>query len=432
VKPDAPPPPPPKGLAGGVFLMREPKTVGADVAVDARGGIHVAFAGYVGYGTLSPGYYFYCDGTAACADPARWQGVMFGSTKEEYIVKAELALTPAGGPRMLLYNDYNGRTYSYAACDADCTNPARWSVADVAEVQWDTDLDTFEYSYHSFALDPQGRPRFIYEDHYGSIHNGLYYVYCDAGCADAANWHELNISAGPDYDGDRVQTPAMKFTAAGQPRIITQLYSQDESLPEGIYYITCDANCEQKESWQRTRLFDRGNGHASWTLALDAQDRPRVAFYQAEMPSGGNRLFYAWCNTGCTSAASWSKAPIGLPQNVGQDPAIALDRQGRPRIAYTRPSLEGIGYLWCDSQCESGAAQWQSRLAEPMATLNKDYPVPPPFDCSLATWSGIRPQLALDPAGNPRIGYEGERIFGGSCSAKVGYRSARFAFFPQP
>jgi hypothetical protein len=431
--PTQPPPPPPPAVAGGVFLAEDPKTAGADIAVDARGGMHAAFAGYVGYGTVSPGYYFFCDGSAACADPAAWKGVMFGSSKEDYIVKAEIALTAAGQPRLLLYNDYNGRIYSYAACDADCTNPARWTVTDITRVQWDTDLDTFEYSYHSFALDPHGRPRFVYQDHYGSIHNGVFYVFCDTNCSDAANWYEENISAGPEYDGDRVQTPALAFTSQGQPRIITQLYSADESLPEGVYYITCDTGCDLKANWRRMRLFDRGNGHASWTLALDAQDRPRVAFYQAEMPGGaGNRLFYAWCNAGCTSAASWSNAPVGLAQGDGQDPALALDAQGRPRIAYTRPSLEGIGYRWCDSQCESAGAQWKGRAVEPISKLNSDYPIPPPFDCSLATWSGLKPALALDRAGNPRFAYEGEHIHGGTCTAGVDWRSARFAFFPQP
>ncbi len=431
--PTPPMPTPEPPIDTGTFLTRDPQTVSADVAVDAAGGIHVAYAGYVGYGSLSPGYYGYCAGGADCADPANWKLVTFGAG-EDYIVKAELVLTAAGQPRLLLYNEENGRTYTYAACDTGCTDPNNWSTADVAEVQWHVDLDTFEYSYHTFALDPQGRPRFIYEDHYGSIHNGLYYVTCDAECTDARNWSEWNISLGPDYDGDRVQSPDLKFTAQGQPRILAQLYTVDENYPEGVYYITCDTDCDQRESWQHTRILDRGNGHASWTLALDANDRPRVAFYQAELEAGnGNMLSYAWCDTGCDTTDGWAHSPIGLAQGDGQDPAIVLDEQGRPRIAYTRDTLGGIGYLWCDSQCESGAAQWQNTLVEPIDALDEEYPIPPPFDCTLATWSGIRPALALDPNGNPRIGYEGEHLHGGAgCTAKIDYRSVRFAFFAQP
>lgn len=427
------PAPQPQPVAGGLFLTRDPQTSGADIAVDAQGGMHVSYAAYVGYGSPSPGYYFYCGTPATCDDPKSWVGVAFGSTKEDYIVKVEIALTTAGQPRLLLYNDYNGRILVYAACDQACTNPANWSVTDLTRVQFDTDTDTFHYSYHAFEVDAQGRPRFLYQDHYGSIHNGIFYAYCDADCTDNNNWYETNISAGPDYDGDVMQTPDLKFTRDGRPRVLVQLYSNEPSLKAGLYYLTCEASCEDKDNWERTRLFDRGNGNASWTLALDGQDRPRVAFYQGEMPGGaGFRLNYAWCNSGCTSAASWGIRLVGLPQYEGEDPAIALDAQGRPRIAYTKPALAGIGYLWCNSQCETGAAQWQTRLIEPMSDPNAEYPLPPPFDCSLATWSGARPQLALDAAGNPRVAYDAERIYGGSCSAKVGWRSARVAFLPQP
>jgi hypothetical protein len=426
------PPPPPPARVGGLFLTRDIKNSSADIAVDPAGGLHVAYAGYVGYGTLSPGYYGYCPATADCAKRASWSIVAFGAG-QDYIVKVEIELTKAGQPRLLLYNESNGRLYTYAACDAGCTSRGNWSTADVTRVQSHVDLDTFDYSYHTFELDPQGRPRFIYEDHYGSIHNGLYYVYCDATCTNSDNWFEQNISAGPDYDGDRVQTPDLKFTQQGQPRILTQLYSVDENYPAGLYYISCDQSCDQAGSWERTRLADRGNGHASWTLALDAQDRPRAAFYQAELPSGGNRLNYMWCDAGCTSAASWTMAPVGLDQGNGQSPAIALDGQGRPRIAFAIKEDQGIGYLWCDSQC-GAAAQWHGRLAESLETLNQDFPRPAPINCDVSTWLGARPQLALDAAGNPRIGYDGEFLVGNNfmCKPTIEFRAARFVFFAKP
>jgi hypothetical protein len=432
-KAPAPPPPPPPARVGGLFLTREIKTSSADIAVDPAGGLHVAYAGYVGYGTLSPGYYGYCAPSADCTKPASWSLVTFGAG-QDYIVKVEIELTKAGQPRLLLYNESNGRLYTYAACNAGCTNRANWTTTDLTRVQSYVDLDTFDYSYHTFALDPQGRPRFIYEDHYGSIHNGLYYVFCDAGCASADNWFEQNISAGPDYDGDRVQTPDLKFTRQGQPRILTQLYSQNQDYPEGLYYITCDQNCGQADGWQRTRLDDRGNGHAAWTLALDANDNPRAAFYQGELAiGGGQRLNYLWCDGGCSSAANWGKTPIGLDQGNGQSPALALDGQGRPRIAFAIKEDQGIGYLWCNAQCSS-AAQWHGRPAESLDTLYQDFPRPAPTYCDVTTWLGARPQLALDTAGNPRIGYDGEYLVGNNfmCKATIEYRSARFVFFAQP
>jgi hypothetical protein len=425
--------PPPAPTPSGLFLTRDIKTASADIAVDSAGGVHAVYTGYVGYGTLSPGYYAYCPANAACADTASWTILTFGSGKD-YFIKAEIQLTSSGQPRLLLYNEYNNRVYTYAACDINCTQAANWSTADVAAVQSHIDMDSFEYSYHTFALDPQGRPRFIYEDHYGSIHNGLYYRYCDADCINADNWEELNISAGPDYDGDRVQTPDLKFTAQGQPRIITQLYSQDEQYPAGVYYITCDQDCTDLANWQRTRLFDRGNGHASWTLALNEHDQPRVAFYQGETDDGnGNQLRYAWCDTDCTTVANWNTALVGLSQGNGQSPALVLDNQGRPRIAFAIKEDQGIGYLWCNSQCDM-AAQWHGQVAEPLDALNEDFPRPAPFGCDVTTWLGARPQIALDPHGNPRIGYDGEYLIGNSflCKPTIEYRSARFTFFAQP
>jgi hypothetical protein len=73
-------------------------------------------------------------------------------------------------------------------------------------------------------------------------------------------------------------------------------------------------------------------------------------------------------------------------------------------------------------------------VAEPLDALNDDFPRPAPIDCDVTTWLGARPQLALDPAGNPRIGYDGEYLIGNNslCKATVEYRSTRFTFFAQP
>jgi hypothetical protein len=426
------PTPPPTQQDSGLFLRTDPKTASADVAVDAAGGRHAVYTGYVGYGTLSPAYYAYCAAGAVCTDPANWATVSFGSGTD-YFVKAEIRLTAAGHPRLLLYNEYGNRTYMYAACDANCTSPTSWKTLNVLQVQNNIDMDSFDYSYHTFALDPQGRPRFIYEDHYGSIHNGLYYVSCDAGCTDAANWSETNISAGPDYDGDRVQTPDLEFTSAGQPRMITQLYSRDENYPSGVYYITCDQNCEQAANWQRTRLLDRGNGKASWTLALDANDNPRVAIYQGELDAGGKQLSYVTCDADCTDATHWTQTVIDIGAEVGQSPDIALDPQGRPRIAIGIKEDQGIGYLWCNSQCDV-SANWQAQNAEPLDALAADFAPPVPFTCDVSTWLGARPQLALGPNGDPFIGYDGEFLVGNnfSCQSTISHRSARFTFFAQP
>ncbi|MEZ4581162.1 MAG: hypothetical protein R3A10_05855 [Caldilineaceae bacterium] len=42
----------------------------------------------------------------------------------------------------------------------------------------------------------------------------------------------------------------------------------------------------------------------------------------------------------------------------GQEPDLALDGAGRPRIAYADYDVGGLGYAWCDGDCTT-AAGWQ-------------------------------------------------------------------------
>jgi hypothetical protein len=46
--------------------------------------------------------------------------------------------------------------------------------------------------------------------------------------------------------------------------------------------------------------------------------------------------------------------------------------------------------------------------------------------------TGVRPSLALDPAGHPRIAYDADHHQGGACGAFSDTRLTRFAHFNQP
>jgi hypothetical protein len=151
-------------------------------------------------------------------------------------------------------------------------------------------------------------------------------------------------------------------------------------------------------------------------------------------PGPGNYLYYLWCNTGCTDSANWAGYSIGV-QGQAEDPDLALDTLNRPRIAFRSNSPEdGLGYFWCDTSCESTtSAVWQGGLVEPSSDLDVDWPILPPVGCSSSYWyGGYRPSLALDTAGNPRIGYVGQHLHGGDCTVAEDYRAVRFAFFNHP
>lgn len=137
---------------------------------------------------------------------------------------------------------------------------------------------------------------------------------------------------------------------------------------------------------------------------------PAVAFHQGALDQGGgNHLYYLWCNATCTAEESWAAAPVGLGENDGRDVALALDGQCRPQIAYRDRTKYGLGFAWCNTNCESPTAQWVSMVAESADEINRDLPAGTFGNCPEAYWfGGFVPSLALDAAGNPRIAYEAD------------------------
>ena len=56
-------------------------------------------------------------------------------------------------------------------------------------------------------------------------------------------------------------------------------------------------------------------------------------------------------------------------QGQAEDPDLALDALNRPRIAFRNIlSPDGLGYAWCDTSCESTGGIWQGGLVEPSST----------------------------------------------------------------
>jgi hypothetical protein len=433
---------------GGVFATRDVQTTSAAAAVDANGGMHFAYVGYAPMEQHPPAYYAYCAPTSSCIDPASWRSVTIGQDVEE----VQLALTPAGQPRLLyrsLAADSSVRTYSYAACDTGCTAQSQWRATAVATTS-DVDALDWDLPQRSFALDHLGRPRFVYfTGGLGDPRKGAFYAYCDTDCTanpeSDPHWFETHISLSDDYGYEIVRYSALTFTQHNQPRLLAMVFA-DEGQQSGIFYLACDQACGDANSWQRVYLIERGWGpSASWDLELDSNDRPRLAIYQEGLEDGGgDQLIYGWCNADCLNAASWESALVGLPQHDGEDPDLELDTQGRPRIAYHSTIAATLNYLWCNNACESNQGQWTTTLVEPNETLDASFAPPVPPACDQAGWlSGYRPALALDAQGNPRIATDALRSLRCAYSDPsdpskppqtriVTYRYTRFVFLPQP
>ena len=417
--------PTPPGPEGALFLNRTIKTDSASAAVDAAGGFHLA---YVKSGALVDGiqaYYSYCPATVDCTIASNWVTVILSDRVEE----VQLALTKGGHPRLLLRGpnpDVNTYFYKYAACDINCTTIAGWTIADVVPTFTEPPYwGTFYSLRHYFALDNLDRPRFLYAAGWEA-----FYVYCDSACTSAANWWKYPINK--DIFGSDL--PTLTFTSLGQPRI-TATISDSTTGDSYLNYITCDALCDNLANWTNTRLMDRGGGiYISFVLRLTSNDQPRLVFNQGSMyPGPSNYLWYLWCNTGCTNGANWAGSSVGAPGQT-EDADLALDVLNRPRIAFKDNSPNGLGYVWCDTNCESNTAIWQGGLVEPSTDLDVEWPLPP-LDCTDSYWyGGYRPSLALDLAGNPRIGYVAQHLvqYGSSCTVHEDYRAVRFIFFNQP
>ena len=437
-----PTPEPGQNNQGGVFVTRDVQTNSASAAVDAQGGMHTAYAGYSSANRSA--FYAFCAGT--CTDPAQWKSVALANNVDA----VQLALTPQGQPRMLLTIDRAleesqfGALFKYAACDTNCASAASWSIVTVAQTD-DTDPYRFEQPRHYFALDPQGRPRFVYRSQYVFRNLGTFYVACDSNCTDPSaveqNWVQTNISQSNEYEVDLFSMPALAFTKAGQPRILADVIAV--AGENGIYYLACDANCAESASWQHVKLFERGQGpDAAWDLALDSSDHPRIAMYQEALPDGGDWLLYAWCNTDCLGNG-WAGTTIGLEQGDGLTPDLALDAQGHPRIAYHPLGVAGLSYLWCNSACESNNGQWITKVIDPNETVDAAFPLPVPPACDQAGWStGFRPSLVLDAQGSPRIAADALREMRCAYTDPSDpahpktrietYHYSRFVFLPQP
>src|SRR5262249_12165916 len=160
------------GSAGAVWLPyytadnRLLPTYGASVAVDATGGLHVAYAVYTG--SEHRATYAYC--AASCADKARWTYLHLGQQVQD----VRLPAGGAGRPRMLLFGQpmiedpgdpwWQDRSrYQYAECNAACTSAASWTITTISlPVE---PIAQREYANNRyFALNPQGQPAFIYKD----------------------------------------------------------------------------------------------------------------------------------------------------------------------------------------------------------------------------------------------------------------------------
>lgn len=443
----------PPAAADGFFIISTPDTElptsHPTVAVDPSGGVHVAFTPQSSSqgSTARPAYYAYCP--SHCTSAAAFTLLHLG----DGVDYASLALDLQGRPRLLLRKPLQSIfLFQYWLCDGDCLNPDRWQSGDVGytharPVGW------VEAFIHSFALDHLGRPRFIYYDNgadFEDPHWGAFYAFCDGDCTQAANWYETRL-----LDDRHASDFDLAFGPNGQPRLVYATYDGEALVQQAAYAEceqNCDSAANWSGIVLVDTTSASVTCWATFALAVDSEGKPRLVLYTGTGLGGSlapNSLYYLACNAvQCAQAQAWSALRLDLPSTQGEEGvSLALDSQDRPRMAYHAPLGAGFGlhYAWCNANCDVATGGWQAQEMEASEEVNAELPIPPWSGCSfpqcnppippctLSTWdSGVRPELMPDGEGNPRIAYDANHEQGGGCGAFTDTKLTRFVQFNQP
>jgi len=360
--------------------------------VDGSGGVHITFYDYDYI------YYAYC--AANCGNPANWLELpLFTVGEFDSLDEPTLGVDASGRPRLMWYAAYSwgDDSYYYAECNANCTaSSANWTSTLVVQV------NSYGFPHHTryAALDNQDRPHLVYpQTNYPDY--GLNYLTCEVGCTTASNWYTTTVVT-PGLEPDTMQ---LVFDPNGRPRVLGY-----ESENDGLFYAECNSNCSTAANWGSVRLFTPiyGWGDNGFALQVDAQGRPRLAYYASD--SANNVLYYAWSNASPLTAGGWFSYTLDYSSWDDLMLDLALDSQGRPSVAYATAIIEntpdGLAYLTCTAACETASPTWQMQFIETTDELAASYQIPTTPGCVSSAWmiNGY-PSLALDGADSPSVSY---------------------------
>ena len=394
----------------GFFALTDWLSYNAATAVDAQGGIHLAFYLSDERHQDDPrgqaAFYVYCPGpVSACANPSNWSSlVQFDSQVNE----VQIVVTADGKPRLLVRrNGSRAHEYNYYACDNECTNAQNWSGLYVREAAG-VDLFSAYAPQHSFALDSQGRPRFVYSSGWGiGRPTAIYYAWCDAAdCTAPDSWQDTPIYGPIEFKTVTSDYASLVFDG-DKPRVVTRLNLS--GLPVSVNYHACDAQCGDPANWGLHELsYPDDQMWVNWDLELDAAGHPRVALYEPaniDIHVTG-RLFYGWCDAAdCTADGSWQL--IAVASGEGKNVDLAIDGQGRTHLVYDAGQRGILAEVWCDSNC-TVAESWGRRILETSEALQQEFAPASPFSCDqeVRAWLDAVPSVRFGPQGEIVVAYD--------------------------
>lgn len=380
----------------------EPDNTAAPVVeVDAQGGVHAVYPAYAG----GDAYYAYC--ARGCASAEDVEVVHFET--EGSVANAMLALDAQGRPRILLSTFQ--KVY-FGACDQGCTERGSWKYGEILDHKGDRQV-----SGQAFALDPQGRPRFVMHTYLALFGIGqkppaTFLAQCDAACEAPQSWRIDQIQ-------DQIwQSSSLRFDDNGGAHLATVAVTLGQGGPTSKLsaYLKCDSGCTSAADWHGigfVETFEQLTAAApiapAVSLALTKQGAPRVLVL-GKTPENTPNIVYLECDQNCAED-NWRGSTITSHADIGPGIDLALDAQDRPRFVYTLNY--NIGLAYCDdADCTHEEALWDGTKVELSGEMDPD-DIFLWDNCTVGAWFLHSPSLALTKEGAPRVGYQARDISGG-------------------
>jgi hypothetical protein len=381
-------------------------TFAPTVETDAQGNIHMVYPAYIPDGA----FYAYCP--ADCTAPEQLSVVRFPTPEDGTAGNAMLALDANGLPQVLIAT---GTTVYYATCSGDCRQESSWTLSKILDHAGEREL-----TGEAFALDPQGRPRFIIHAYramfgIGAPEPGTWYMVCDNDCHNPANWSEHLIS--PQI----WQENTLRFSADGVAHLAT--IATVDGMGDLAGYAECVTDCydeADENSWPVVGMYysfsDRFVEEIDPAISMDltSAGKPRIAVLAKDQNTEARFIAYAACDNNCVQedGSTWRYNSLLDGDVIGDGLDLALDANDNPRFVYTADY--NILLVYCDSNCENDAddSGWHLDKVEMSGDMPPDMIIPY-ADCNVAAWFLRQPSIAIGSDGLPRVAYRAEDISGG-------------------
>ena len=209
-------------------------TTAPKVEIDAQGGIHAVYPAYAG----GDAFYAYCPSN--CESEKDVSVVRFPT--QGTVANAMLALDANGKPSVLL--SAYAKVY-YGSCDDDCTTDAGWKITEILDHGSDRDV-----TGNAFALDPQGRRRFLMHTYVAYLGIGQKapqtdWVSCDSNCHEPSSWKTSTIGT------DIFRSSELRIDGQGRAHLATvALLGVNEGTTSEVgAYLLCEQDCDNPDSW---------------------------------------------------------------------------------------------------------------------------------------------------------------------------------------